>query len=65
MSKERTGHRSQLITPDTKITISCALLAILLWAGSTVVTESFIIQSVILLTIGVISPIVITEFRHR
>jgi hypothetical protein len=35
------GHRSRLITPDTKITISFAVLAILLWAGATAVTDIF------------------------
>jgi len=59
------GHRSRLITPDTKITISFAVLAILLWAGATAVTDIFAIQAAILLVVGVIIPIIITELRRR
>lgn len=59
------GHRSRLITPDTKITITFAVLAILLWAGATAVTDAFAIHAAILLIVGVIIPIVITELRRR
>jgi hypothetical protein len=65
MPEERVGHRSQLITPDTRITVPCALLAVLLWAGSTFVTDAFAIQAAILLIVGVITPITITELRRR
>jgi hypothetical protein len=65
MPEKRVGHRSQLITPDTRVTVPCALLAVLLWAGSTFVTDAFAIQAAILLIVGVITPITITELRRR
>ena len=59
------GHRSRLITPDTKITITFAVLAILLWAGATAVTDAFEIHAAILLVDAVIIPIDITALRRR
>lgn len=59
------GHRSRLITPDTKITVSFAVLAFLLWLAATRVTDSFVVQAAILLGVGVVAPILVTELRRR
>jgi hypothetical protein len=59
------GHRSRLITADTKITLPFVLLAIVLWIGATRVTESAVLQAGVLLGVGVITPILITELRRR
>jgi len=63
MSDSNTGHRSKLITADTKVTLPFVLLAILLWLGVRSVTDQFIIQVGVLIGIGVIAPIIINEIR--
>jgi len=59
------GHRSRLITPDTKITVPFVLLALLSWLAATRVTDSFVVQAAILLGVGVVAPLLVTELRRR
>ena len=63
MSRAESGGLSQLVSTDTKITVVFVILGVVLWYGSTTVTESQPIQFALLLGVGIIAPTLINEFR--
>lgn len=63
MSRTESRESSQLVSTDTKITAVFVVLGVVLWYGSSTVTESQPIQAAILLGVGIIVPTLINEFR--
>jgi type III secretory pathway component EscS len=54
-----------MVSTNTKITAAFVVLAVALWYGTTQVTESTIIQFAVLILVGAVLPIAITEWRKK
>lgn len=52
------------IDTDTKITVLCVVLGMVLWYGSRFVVESRFVQFALLIGVGVIIPTLLTERRQ-
>lgn len=52
-----------MVSTDTKIVGVFVILGIVLWYGSTTVTENMALQGAILLGVGLILPTIINEWR--
>ncbi len=63
MAQNESQEPSQLVSTDTKITAVFVILAVVLWYGSTRVTENQLVQFVLLLVVGIIVPTLLNELR--
>lgn len=54
-----------MVSTNTKITAAFVVLAVGLWYAATQVTESTIIQLAVLIIVGAILPLAITEWRKQ
>ena len=63
MTRDESEDSTTAGSTDTKITAVFVVLGVVLWYGSTTVTESQPIQFAILLGVGIIVPTLINELR--
>jgi hypothetical protein len=63
MTRDESEDSTTAVSTDTKITAVFVVLGVVLWYGSTTVTESQPIQFAILLGVGIIVPTLINELR--
>ena len=64
MTRNESDESSQLVSTDTKITAVFVVLGVVLWYGSTTVTDSQPIQFALLLGVGIIAPTLLNELRR-
>jgi hypothetical protein len=63
MAQNESQESSQLVSTDTKITAVFVILGVVLWYGSTRVTENQLVQFALLLVVGIIVPTLLNELR--
>ena len=59
----QSDEESRLVSMDTKVTAVFAVLGVLVWAASRAVTESQLLQFVALVSVGVVVPTLLNEWR--
>ena len=64
MTRNESEESSQLVSTDTKITAVFVVLGVVLWYGSTTVTENQFVQFALLLGVGIIAPTLLNELRR-
>ena len=64
MTRNESDESSQLVSTDTKITAVFVVLGVVLWYGSTTVTENQFVQFALLLGVGIIVPTLLNELRR-
>ncbi|MFB6138526.1 MAG: hypothetical protein ABEJ42_09370 [Halobacteriaceae archaeon] len=50
---------------ETQLTVAFVVLAVALWLVTTEVTDSTVLEGVVLLGVGVVCPVAVTEWRRR
>ena len=63
MSQNGSNESDQLLSADTRTTAVFVALGLVLWYGSTTVTESQPVQFAVLLGVGVIAPTLLNQRR--
>ena len=64
MTRNESDESSQLVSTDTKITAVFVVLGVVLWYGSTTVTDNQFVQFALLLGVGIIVPTLLNELRR-